>query len=76
MSIVLVSQPPFNPLKLRDLDLRNIKAIPYVELCTASLLLPPMLEDVRRYLHFPGPPFWAYILSGALTFGTYFSYDL
>ncbi|KAJ3858236.1 hypothetical protein EV359DRAFT_88047 [Lentinula novae-zelandiae] len=62
--------------KLRDLDLGNVKAIPYVELCTASPLLPPMLEDIHLYLHSPGPPSRAYTPSGALTFGTHFSYNL
>ncbi|KAJ3803874.1 hypothetical protein F5876DRAFT_84239 [Lentinula aff. lateritia] len=37
-----------------DLDRGNIKAISYVELCVASPLLPPPLEDVNRYPHFPG----------------------
>ncbi|KAJ3858582.1 hypothetical protein EV359DRAFT_87510 [Lentinula novae-zelandiae] len=50
--------------KLWDLNLSNVKAIPYVELCTASPLLPPPLEDARRYPHFPGPPSRAYTLSG------------
>ncbi|KAJ3805172.1 hypothetical protein F5876DRAFT_82087 [Lentinula aff. lateritia] len=59
-----------------DLDLANVEAIPYVELHITSPLLPPMLEDVRLYLHFPGPPSRAYTRSGALTPGTHYIYDL
>ncbi|KAJ3806676.1 hypothetical protein F5876DRAFT_80453 [Lentinula aff. lateritia] len=63
-------KPPQAPQllhKLWDLDLGNVEAIPYVKLCVASPLLPPPLEDVNRYPHFPGPPSRAYTLSGALT---------
>ncbi|KAJ3805549.1 hypothetical protein F5876DRAFT_81661 [Lentinula aff. lateritia] len=35
--------------KLWDLDLGNVKAIPYTKLRVASPLLPPPLEDVNRY---------------------------
>ncbi|KAJ3804917.1 hypothetical protein F5876DRAFT_82426 [Lentinula aff. lateritia] len=66
-------KPPRAPQllhKLWDLDLGNVEAIPYVELRTASPLLPPPLEDARRYPHFPGPPSRAYTLSGAHTFET------
>ncbi|KAJ3930138.1 MAG: hypothetical protein NXY57DRAFT_962977 [Lentinula lateritia] len=41
--------------QLRDLDLANVEAIPYIKLCIASPLPPPMLED------------WTYTPSGALT---------
>ncbi|KAJ3805982.1 hypothetical protein F5876DRAFT_81174 [Lentinula aff. lateritia] len=83
MSIVLVSRPPPNfpqaPQvlhKLRDLDLANVEAIPYVKLCIASPLLPPTLEDIHLYPHFPGPPSRAYTPSEALTPGTHYIYDL
>ncbi|KAJ3900742.1 hypothetical protein F5879DRAFT_992596 [Lentinula edodes] len=76
MSIVLVSQPPPNLLELRDLDLANVKANSYIGLRIASLLLPPTLEDVCLYLHFPGPPSQAYTPSGALMSGTPYVYDL
>ncbi|KAJ3808579.1 hypothetical protein F5876DRAFT_78588 [Lentinula aff. lateritia] len=56
--------------KLWDLELGNVKATPYVRLRVASPLLPPPLEDVNCYPHFPGPPSRAYTLSGALTFKT------
>ncbi|KAJ3872092.1 hypothetical protein F5051DRAFT_445527 [Lentinula edodes] len=72
-------KPPQAPQVLhkpRDLDLGNVEAIPYIELHTTSPLLPPMLEDIRLYLHFPGPPSQAYTPSGALMFGTHFSYGL
>ncbi|KAJ3804629.1 hypothetical protein F5876DRAFT_82852 [Lentinula aff. lateritia] len=72
-------KPPQAPQVLHELwglDLGNVEAIPYVKLHAASPLLPPTLEDVSRYLHFPGPPSQAYTLSGALTFGTHISYDL
>ncbi|KAJ3803667.1 hypothetical protein F5876DRAFT_84755 [Lentinula aff. lateritia] len=72
-------KPPQAPQvlhELRDLDLANVEAIPYIELRIASPLLPPMLEDVRLYLHFPGPSSQAYTPSGALTSGTHYIYDL
>ncbi|KAJ3858821.1 hypothetical protein EV359DRAFT_87160 [Lentinula novae-zelandiae] len=72
-------KPPKAPQalhKLRDLDLGNVEATPYVELHTASPLLPPTLADVHPHLLFPGPPSWAYTSLGALTLGTHFSYDL
>ncbi|KAJ3804253.1 hypothetical protein F5876DRAFT_83479 [Lentinula aff. lateritia] len=62
--------------ELRDLDLVNVEAIPYVELRIASLLIPPTLEDVCLYLHFPGPPSQAYTPSGAPMPGTHYIYDL
>ncbi|KAJ3804569.1 hypothetical protein F5876DRAFT_82944 [Lentinula aff. lateritia] len=62
--------------ELRDLDLANVEAIPYVELRIASPLPPPMLEDVRLYLHFPGPPSRASTPSRALTSGTPYLYNL
>ncbi|KAJ3910970.1 hypothetical protein F5877DRAFT_86693 [Lentinula edodes] len=75
-SIVLVSQPPQVLHELWDLDLGNVKAIPYVKLHAASPLLPPPLEDISHYHHFPGPPSWAYTSSGALMSGTHINYDL
>ncbi|KAJ3910977.1 hypothetical protein F5877DRAFT_86686 [Lentinula edodes] len=39
---------------LWDLNLGNVEAIPYIKLCVTSPLLPPPLEDVNRYPHFPG----------------------
>ncbi|KAJ3804423.1 hypothetical protein F5876DRAFT_83182 [Lentinula aff. lateritia] len=78
-SDILVSRPPPNfpqaPQvlhELRDLDLVNVEAIPYVEPRIASPLIPPTLEDVRLYLHFLGPPSWAYTPSGAPTPGTHY----
>ncbi|KAJ3912740.1 hypothetical protein F5877DRAFT_84496 [Lentinula edodes] len=65
MSIVLVSQPPPNLLKLWDLDLGNVEAPPYVQLHATSPLPPPLLEDAN-HPHFLGPPSWDYALLGAL----------
>ncbi|KAJ3803996.1 hypothetical protein F5876DRAFT_83970 [Lentinula aff. lateritia] len=73
MSIVLAPQLLH---ELWDLDLGNIEAPPYFQLCATSPLLPPPLEDVNRYPHFPGPPSQAYTPSGALTFETHINYNL